>query len=245
MDKLVDKLEVRDLYVNVHGKSILREISFDVPKGNVVVLVGPNGAGKSTVLNALMGNPKYFIKNGKILLDREDITQLDSSERARKGLFMSFQHPVEISGVSMSNFLRQSYNSIKGTNLQIGEFMRILNEKMKILNLDSRFRGRFVNSGFSGGEKKRSEILQMILLEPEYVILDEIDSGLDVDSLKQVCEAIEEMRKLKKVGTLIITHYSNILEYLKPDEVIVLKDGRVSQKGGLEIAKKIFKEGFE
>ncbi len=241
----MSKLEVRSLCVNVNDKRILEDISFDVPKGGVVVLIGPNGAGKSTVSNALMGNPKYNMVKGKILLDKENITELDSDKRAKKGLFMSFQQPVEISGVSMSNFLRQSYNSVKGTNLQIGEFMKLLNEKMNILGFDSKFRGRFVNSGFSGGEKKRSEILQLLLFEPEYAILDEIDSGLDVDSLKRVCESIEEVRVKKKIGILIITHYNKILEYIKPDEVIVLKEGRVSQRGGLELANKIFKDGFE
>ena len=241
----MSKLEVKGLCVNVNDKRILEDISFDVPKGGVVVLIGPNGAGKSTVSNILMGNPKYNLIKGKILLDGEDITELDSDKRAKRGLFMSFQQPIEISGVSMSNFLRQSYNSVKGTSLQIGEFMKMLNEKMEVLGFDSKFRGRFVNSGFSGGEKKRSEILQLLLFEPEYAILDEIDSGLDVDSLKQVCESIEEMRANKKMGILIITHYSKILEYIKPDEVIVLKEGRVSQRGGLELANKIFRDGFE
>ena len=241
----MSKLEVKGLCVNVNDKRILEDVSFDVPKGGVVVLIGPNGAGKSTVSNILMGNPKYNLVKGKILLDNEDITELDSDERAKRGLFMSFQQPIEISGVSMSNFLRQSYNSVKGTSLQIGEFMKMLNEKMEVLGFDSKFRGRFVNSGFSGGEKKRSEILQMLLFEPEYAILDEIDSGLDVDSLKRVCESIEELRVKKKIGILIITHYNKILEHIKPDEVIVLKEGKVSQRGGLELANKIFKDGFE
>lgn len=241
-----DFLEVKNLTVNVGSKKILDNVSFKINKGEVVVLMGPNGAGKSTISNVLMGNPKYEVISGSIFLDGEEITDLDTTSRSKLGLFMSFQHPVEINGVTMTNFLRQSYNAIKNTKIQLGEFMKILNSKMKLLEIDNKFRGRFVNSGFSGGEKKRSEILQLMLFEPKYALLDEIDSGLDVDALKTVSEGINLVMKnnSKKMGILIVTHYNKILEYIKPDRVIILKEGKIVLEGDSKLAKKIEEEGF-
>lgn len=239
-----NKLTIENISCNINDSQILKNINFEIESGKVVVLMGPNGAGKSTISNVLMGNPKYEVTSGKITLNGEDITDLEVNEKAKKGLFMSFQNPVEISGVTMTNFLRTSYNSLKNTNIQLNEFMKLLKSNMEELGLDTKFRGRFVNSGFSGGEKKRAELLQLMLFEPKYVILDEIDSGLDVDGIKLVSEMLNKILEKRKMGVLIITHYNKILEYIKPDSVVVLKSGQISQTGGIEVAEKILQNGF-
>ena len=222
----------------------LDDLNLSISEGTVFGFVGQNGAGKSTISNIIMGNPKYELTEGSILVENEDITGTEPNERSKKGIFMSFQYPAEIPGVTMMNFLRTSYNSIKGKDLNVGEFSKLLNEKMDILEMDSKFRSRFVNSGFSGGEKKRSEILQMMLFEPKYAVLDEIDSGLDVDALKVVCNGIEKVRKISNTGILIITHYSKLLDYIKPDRVYVMKKGKIVKSGFAEIAEEIQKKGF-
>lgn len=239
------KLEVKNISAKINNQEILKNISFSIDSNEVVVLMGPNGAGKSTISNVLMGNPKYEITNGNILLNGEDITKVDTNIRAKKGLFLSFQSPIEISGVTMTNFLRTSYNSIKDSNINLSNFMKILNENMDELGLDSKFRGRFVNSGFSGGEKKRSELLQLMLFEPDFVILDEIDSGLDVDGLKLVGEMLNKILSKRNMGVIIITHHNKILEYIKPDRVLILKGGQIVEEGNFDLAKKIEKEGFK
>ncbi len=239
-----NKLQVENISCKINENQILKNINFEIESGKVVVLMGPNGAGKSTISNVLMGNPKYEITSGKISLDGEDITNLPVNEKAKKGLFMSFQSPVEISGVTMTNFLRTSYNALNNTNVQLAQFMKLLKSNMEELGLDAKFRGRFVNSGFSGGEKKRAELLQLMLFEPKYVILDEIDSGLDVDGIKLVSEMLNKILAKRKMGVLIITHYNKILEYINPDSVVVLKNGEISQTGGIEIAHKILESGF-
>ncbi len=239
-----NKLEIKNISCNINDSQILKNINFEIESGKVVVLMGPNGAGKSTISNVLMGNPKYEVTSGNIVLDGEDITDLETNEKAKKGLFMSFQNPVEISGVTMTNFLRTSYNSLNNTNIQLNEFMKLLKSNMEELGLDAKFRGRFVNSGFSGGEKKRAELLQLMLFEPKYVILDEIDSGLDVDGIKLVSEMLNKILAKRKMGVLIITHYNKILEYIKPDSVVVLKNGEISKTGGIEVAQKILESGF-
>jgi Fe-S cluster assembly ATP-binding protein len=241
---MVEKLQIENISCNINGSQILKDISFEVESGKVVVLMGPNGAGKSTISNILTGNPKYELTSGKITLNGEDITDLPVNEKAKRGLFMSFQNPVEISGVTMTNFLRTSYNSLNNTNIQLAQFMKLLKSNMEELGLDAKFRGRFVNSGFSGGEKKRAELLQLMLFEPKYVILDEIDSGLDVDGIKLVSEMLNKILEKRKIGVLIITHYNKILEYIKPDSVVVLKSGEISQIGGIEVAHKILESGF-
>ncbi len=241
---MTEKLELKNVSANVENKKIIEKINLEIARGEVVVLMGPNGAGKSTISNIIMGNPKYELTEGSILVENEDITGTEPNERSKKGIFMSFQYPAEIPGVTMMNFLRTSYNSIKGKDLNVGEFSKLLNEKMDILEMDSKFRSRFVNSGFSGGEKKRSEILQMMLFEPKYAVLDEIDSGLDVDALKVVCNGIEKVRKISNTGILIITHYSKLLDYIKPDRVYVMKKGKIVKSGFAEIAEEIQKKGF-
>lgn len=241
---MVSELRVSGVSCSVGGNEILKEVSFSVGVGEVVVLMGPNGAGKSTVSNVLMGNPRYLVTCGEILLDGKEISELRVDERAKLGLFMSFQNPVEVSGVTMISFLRTAYNAVKGTNINLSAFMKILNGFMDELGLDSKFRSRFVNSGFSGGEKKRAELLQILLLEPKYIVLDEIDSGLDVDGVRLVVSFLKRILKDRGVGVLVITHYYKVLEFLKPDRVLVLREGRIVREGGFEVAEEILENGF-
>ena len=238
------RLEIKDLHVNVEGEKILKGVNLKIELGKVHALMGPNGSGKSTMANVLMGNPKYEITEGKIILDGEDITELSADERAKRGLFLSFQYPSEITGVTMSNFLRTAYNSVKKTNANVLDFHRMLKDKMKELDIDSSFSKRYVNEGFSGGEKKRNEILQMAVLEPRYAILDETDSGLDINSIKIVGDAVTKMRNSENC-ILIITHYYRILNYITPDKVHVMIDGRIVDEGGKELAEEIENNGFD
>ena len=238
------RLEIKDLHVNVEGEKILKGVNLKIELGKVHALMGPNGSGKSTMANVLMGNPKYEITEGKILLDGEDITELSADERAKRGLFLSFQYPSEITGVTMSNFLRTAYNSVKKTNANVLDFHRMLKDKMKELDIDSSFSKRYVNEGFSGGEKKRNEILQMAVLEPRYAILDETDSGLDINSIKIVGDAVTKMRNSENC-ILIITHYYRILNYITPDKVHVMIDGKIVDEGGKELAEEIENNGFD
>ena len=241
----MESLKLKDLSVMVGGKKILEKINLEIKSGEVVVLMGPNGAGKSTIFNAIAGNPNYKIINGEINLSNENITDTQPEERAKKGLFLSFQNPVEIDGVTMTSFLRSAYNSIKGKNVNVIEFQKLIKEKMAFLEMDSKFRVRSINKGFSGGEKKRSEILQMLLFEPKFALLDEIDSGLDVDALKIVSKGIEKVKNESNTGILIITHYNKILDYVKPNRVYILKKGEIVESGDGEIAKRIENRGFE
>ncbi len=238
-------LEVKNLFVKVEGKEVLSDVSFKIDSNEVCILMGPNGAGKSSLSNVLFGNPKYEVVSGKIIFDGKKINDLTTDERAKLGMFMSFQHPVEIDGVTMTSFLRIAYNSLRGTNLKINEFMKILNEKLKELEMDSKFRTRFVNKGFSGGEKKRAEMLQLLLFEPKFAILDEVDSGLDVDSIKLVSKAVNKVITENKTGVLLITHNNKFLDFVKADKVIVLKNGRIENEGGVEVLKKISEKGFK
>ncbi len=237
------KLEIENLHVNVEGEEILKGVNLKIELGKVHALMGPNGSGKSTMANVLMGNPKYKITEGKIILDGEDITELSADERAKRGLFLSFQYPSEITGVTMSNFLRTAYNSTKGESVNVLDFHRKLKDKMKELSIDPRFSKRYVNEGFSGGEKKRNEILQMAILEPRYMILDETDSGLDVEAIRIVGNAVTKMRNSENC-ILIITHYYRILNYITPDKVHVMIDGRIVDEGGNELAEEIERNGF-
>jgi len=252
--KATTKLEIQNLFVEVEGKEILRNVNLELNLGDVVALMGPNGSGKSTLANTIMGNPKYKIVSGKIILNGEDITQTKVDERARKGLFMSFQYPKEISGLTLSTFLRTALN-VKRKNegnkiLDVVEFHKLLKLKMADLGIDSKFANRNLNEGFSGGEKKRCEILQLSLLEPKYAILDETDSGLDVDALKIVAKGIVMIKQnLKKegkdMGILIITHYNKILDYIVPNKVVLIQNGKIGKTGGKELAKEIEKKGFK
>lgn len=243
------KLEIIDLHVEVEGKEIIKGVTLTFYHGKVHALMGPNGSGKSTLAHALMGHPKYKITKGTILLNDEDITKAKPEIRAQKGIFLSFQYPSEISGVTIGNFLRTAVNNLREKkNLapySVVEFHKLLKEKMAQMKIDSSFSKRYLNEGFSGGEKKRMEMLQLAMLEPKYALLDETDSGLDVDSMKTVAEGIERVRKEKEMGIVVITHYSKFLEYLKPDVVSVLSSGKIIKSGSYELAKQINEEGFE
>ncbi len=241
----MNKLEVSNLHVEVLGKEILKGISFTLDTKEVLVIMGPNGAGKSTLSNCIMGHPNYKITKGNIFFNGVDITNLSADKKAKLCIFMSFQTPIEITGVTFTNFLRTSYNAVKGTDIKLGDFTQTIKEKMEFLSMDPKFRTRSVNVGFSGGEKKRAEILQMMLLEPKFAMLDEIDSGLDVDALKIVAKGINYVREKNNTSVMLITHNNKILDYIKPDKVIVLKNGKIIQEGGFELAKKIHDVGFE
>jgi Fe-S cluster assembly ATP-binding protein len=240
-------LEIDDLHVTVDGSEILRGVSLTVADGEVHALMGPNGSGKSTLANTLLANPAYQVTRGTIRFRGEDVTALPTDERAARGIFLGFQHPEEISGVSVLNFLRQSMAVRKGIpDLSVLEVRLSLMDWTKRLGMDDRFQERYLNEGFSGGEKKRNEILQMAMMEPDIAILDETDSGLDIDALRLVAEGIAEVRSARPaLGILLITHYQRILDHLTPDAVHVLLDGRIVADGGPELARRIEAEGFE
>lgn len=241
---MTDKLVIDDLNVSVEGKQILKGVSLELSKGEVVAIMGPNGSGKSTLAHTLMGHPKYKIDSGKIMLNGEDITSTPTHERSRKGLFLSFQYPAEISGVTLTNFLRTAVNARRKEPVSVVDFHKLIKEKMKLLTMDEQFRKRYINEGFSGGEKKRAEILQMLILEPMYAILDETDSGLDVDALKIVAQGISTLKGDER-GIMLITHYYRILDYITPDKVYVMIDGRIARSGGADLAREIEKHGFD
>jgi Fe-S cluster assembly ATP-binding protein len=240
-------LEIDDLHVSVEGTEILKGVSLAVPRGEVHALMGPNGSGKSTLASTLLANPAYVVTRGRILVGGEDITARSTPERAARGLFLGFQHPEEIPGVSVLNFLRQAMAARKGIeDLSVLEVRMALIEWTKRLGMDERFTERYLNEGFSGGEKKRNEILQMALMEPDVAVLDETDSGLDIDALRVVAHGIEEVRKDRpELGILLITHYRRILEHLTPDAVHILLGGRIVASGGVELAERLELEGFD
>lgn len=238
-------LEIKDLKTKAQDKEILKGLELKINKGEIHVIMGPNGAGKSTLANTILHNPEYEISNGSILLDGEDISTLKTDEIARKGVFMSFQMPEEIPGISVLNFIKYAKAKINGETPNYFEFREEVTNNMKELDFKESYVSRNMNVGFSGGEKKKNEILQMKFLRPKYIILDELDSGLDVDSLRIVCDNIRDyMKENKEASLLIITHYPRILEYLKPDYVHILKDGSIKQSGGMELALKIEKDGY-
>ncbi len=244
-------LVIRDLQVQVEEKVILKGVSLEVSRGEIHAIMGPNGSGKSTLANVLMGNPFYQVTRGDVLYKGEDLLAMAPDERAKKGLFIAFQYPVSIPGVTMASFLRTAISARRGyTNelIPIGEFQKILKAKLDALKiLDPAIVGRYVNEGFSGGEKKRAEILQMAILEPEIAIMDETDSGLDIDSVKVVADGILEMYRAAKggMGVLVITHYSRILQFLKPTFVHIMYDGRIVVSGGPELAEELEQHGYE
>jgi len=240
-------LQIDDLHVTVAGSEILRGLTLTVADGEVHALMGPNGSGKSTLANTLLANPAYRVTRGTIRFRGEDVTALPTDQRAARGIFLGFQHPEEISGVSVLNFLRQSMAVRKGIpDLSVLEVRLALMEWTKRLGMDDRFQERYLNEGFSGGEKKRNEILQMAMMEPDVAILDETDSGLDIDALRLVADGIAEVRTARPaLGILLITHYQRILDHLTPDAVHVLLDGRIVANGGPELARRIEAEGFE
>ena len=236
-------LVVAGLRAEVDGKEILKGVDLRVPAGEIHALMGPNGSGKSTLAYTLMGHPKYTVTGGSASFDATDLLSLTPDERAKLGLFLSFQYPTAIPGVTMVNFLRASLRSL-GKEMPAREFMQALKREMDELKMDEQFRSRYVNDGYSGGEKKRAEILQMALLRPRLAILDETDSGLDVDALRTVAEGVKRLAG-PDMGILIITHYYRILEFLTPDVVHVLHDGRVVRSGGAQLAREIEQTGYD
>ncbi len=241
---MADELVVKDLHVSVEGKKILNGVDLVVKKGEVCALMGPNGSGKSTLAHTLMGHPKYKVEKGEVLYKGKSILGLSPDKRAKLGVFLSFQYPQEIPGVSVSNFLRTAYNAVKLQQISVPDFVRLLKEKMGLLGMDESFGRRYLNEGFSGGEKKRTEILQLAVLQPEMAMLDETDSGLDVDSLKVVANGINTLIG-PDIGVLIITHYTRILNYIKPDRVYVMVKGRIVKSGGKELANELEAKGYD
>lgn len=238
------RLAIKSLHAAIDGKEILKGVTLNVKAGEVVALMGPNGSGKSTLSNVIMGHPHYEVTDGKMLYEGEDLADIEVHERAQKGIFLSFQHPVEIPGLVVEDFLRESYKAVTGKEIKIVAFKKLLKEKMALLGMDKSFAKRYLNQGFSGGEKKRMEILQMALLSPKLAILDETDSGLDIDALRSVAKGVNAL-KSKQMGVLVITHYKRILEYLQPDRVIVLVDGKVASEGKADLVDKLEDEGYE
>ena len=240
-------LEIRDLKVSITAKrdiQIVKGVDLTIAAGEVHALMGPNGSGKSTLANAIAGSPVYTVDSGQVFLKGEDITKLTADKRARMGLFLSFQYPTAIPGVTMVNFLREALKARRGDEMSARDFLQQLRATLKMLKMDEEFARRYVNDGFSGGEKKRAEILQLGMLKPDLAILDETDSGLDVDALRTVAEGINELRS-PDVGFLIITHYQRILNYVTPDFVHVLVDGRIVRSGDAELAKQIEADGYD
>ncbi len=240
----MNELVVRNLHASVEGKEILKGVSLSVGRGEVVALMGPNGSGKSTLAHAIAGHPSCKVIKGSIRFKGKDITKEKPDKRARMGLFLSFQHPQEIGGVSIANLLRTAINARRKEKMPVCEFMKLLKEKMKMLKMDESFAKRYVNEGFSGGEKKRTEILQMAVLKPEIAILDETDSGLDVTSMKIVADGIKKSLN-SGMGVLLVTHYQKFLNHIKPDRVLVMSNGRIAKAGGRELAEEIEKEGYD
>jgi Fe-S cluster assembly ATP-binding protein len=238
--------QVNDLHVSVEGTNILKGLNIQVGAGEVHAIMGPNGSGKSTLANALMGNEEYSIDSGSVSFNGTDITTWETNERAKSGIFLAFQYPEEIPGVTVINFLRQALSARKGMDLSVLELRLNIRDWMARLEMDPAFADRYLNEGFSGGEKKRNEILQMAILEPELAILDETDSGLDIDALRIVAKGVQEVRRDRpEMGVLLITHYQRLLDYLTPDVVHVLVDGRIVASGGPELAKQLETDGYD
>jgi Fe-S cluster assembly ATP-binding protein len=240
------ELEIRDLRVKIAEREILKGLSLKVPKGEVHAIMGPNGSGKSTLAKALAGHPDYEVTGGEVFLDGKNILEMKPDERARSGLFLAFQYPCEVPGVSVANFLRAARQARlpEGSELEALEFYELLYKKLAMLGMDKSFTSRSVNDGFSGGEKKRCEILQMAMLEPTYAILDETDSGLDIDALKIVADGVNSLRG-PNVGMLVITHYQRLLNYIVPDYVHVLVDGRIVKTGSKNLALELEERGYD
>ena len=237
-------LEITSLHATIGEKEILKGLSLTVDKGEVHAIMGPNGGGKSTLANVLMGHPHYHVTGGTALFKGQDLLKLRPDERARLGFFLAFQYPVAVPGVTMVNFLRQAINAVRGEEVPIREFRELLFKKMETLKVDKEFARRYVNDGFSGGEKKRAEMLQMAMLQPAMAVLDETDSGLDIDALRTVAEGVNSLMN-PEMGLLLITHYQRLLNYIKPQFVHVLIDGRIVRSGGPELAEELEVTGYD
>lgn len=244
-------LEIKNLHASIGNLKILNGISLRIHAGEIHAIMGPNGSGKSTLCNVLMGHPKYEVTEGEALLNGENIFKLEPNERANRGIFLGFQSPMEIAGVTLGNFLRLAKNAnakafdTKAPQIGPGPFMKIMKEKLEALKMEKTFAGRAVNEGFSGGEKKRAEIVQMTILEPKIALLDEIDSGLDIDALRIVAAGIQHYFESHHPGILLITHYQRLLNYITPRFVHVMANGRIVESGGKELAERLEKEGYE
>jgi len=248
------ELVIRDVHVAVEGREILKGVNLAVHQGETHALMGPNGSGKSTLASALMGHPTYEVTRGEVLLDGENILEVSPDERAKKGLFLAFQYPMSIPGVSVANFLRLAYGAVSKPDetvpepyrkrLSAREFRQLLRDKLGLLKMDESMLTRYLNEGFSGGEKKRAEILQMAVLQPRFAVLDETDSGLDIDALRVVADGVNAQRN-GELGVLLITHYQRLLNYIKPDFVHVLVNGRIVKEGGPELALELEEKGYE
>lgn len=238
-------LEVKNLHVTIDGKKILKGVNLTLKTGEIHAIMGPNGTGKSTLSEAIMGNPAYEVTEGEVLLDGQNLLELPVDERARAGLFLAMQYPAEIPGVTNAEFIRGAINARRGEDnpISIRKFLKKLDENMDFLDMSEEMADRYLNEGFSGGEKKRNEILQLMMIEPKFAILDEIDSGLDIDALKVVSKGVNKMRG-PEFGSLIITHYQRLLNYIIPDVVHVMMDGRIVAQGGPELAKRLEDEGY-
>ncbi len=243
-------LSVKNLHVSIEENEILKGLDLEIKGGEIHAIMGPNGTGKSTLAYSLMGHPAYDIVDGQVLFDGEDLLEMGPDERSRAGLFLAFQYPVSIPGVTVANFLRTAVNARRRAEnpddkgISILEFRKMLKEKMDLLKMDHAFAGRYLNEGFSGGEKKRAEILQMATLQPKIAILDETDSGLDIDALRIVSDGVNALAG-PEMGVLVITHYQRLLNYIKPDYVHIMFDGRIVESGGPELALKLEEEGYD
>jgi Fe-S cluster assembly ATP-binding protein len=237
-------LKIENLHVEIDGNEIVKGLDLEVSKGEIHAIMGPNGSGKSTLANVLMGHPRYEVTDGSVTFEGEDVLELEPDERAKMGMFLAFQYPSEVPGVSVANFLRTAVNSVRENELSVMEMYKLLQEKMRIMQMDPKFAERYLNEGFSGGEKKRNEILQMLMLDPKLAIMDETDSGLDIDALQVVARGVSELRG-PEFSAVIITHYQRILRYIEPDHVHVMLDGRIVTSGGKELALELEDKGYD
>jgi len=237
-------LKIENLRAEIDGQEIVKGLDLEVGKGEIHAIMGPNGSGKSTLSNVLMGHPRYEVTDGSITFQGEDVLEMEPDERAKLGMFLAFQYPSEVPGVSVANFLRTAVNSVREEELSPMEMFRLIQDKMRVMQMDPKFAERYLNEGFSGGEKKRNEILQMLMLEPKLAIMDETDSGLDIDALQVVAKGVNELRG-PEFSAVIITHYQRILRYIEPDHVHVMLDGRLVTSGGKELALELEDKGYE